>query len=442
MRRIFLLLCAMTCGSVEVSAAEQVSSLEFNGWRTASPRAEIGPTFSVRQDGGPDGRGGLMIEQDQREGLSGGWVKTYEIEGGAHYRITAFRKTCGLENPRYQTYVELLFHDANGNLVINRQTGVRSRPFYPPDEKTDAGGWTKFTGIYRAPIDATHATINLHLRWAPRGRVEWGGVSLRKSGPRPPRRVRLAAVNYRPHGGKTTLDNCRQLEPYIAEAAKQRAHLAVFGECITNVGNGLSYLEAAESVPGPSTDFLAELARKYHIYLVTSLYERVDHLVYNTAVLLSADGKLVGKYRKTCLARDEYRSGIAPGHRLPVFDTPFGKVGMMICFDVHMPEVARGLAANGAEIIAMPINGGDPDLARARVIENQVYLVTSSYSVNDDWMQTGVWDLSGKLLARATKKNTVVLAEIDLSKQHFWRGNMGDFKSRLRHERATVPLPK
>ena len=115
---------------------------------------------------------------------------------------------------------------------------------------------------------------------------------------------------------------------------------------------------------------------------------------------------------------------------------------MMICFDVHMPEVARGLAANGAEIIAMPIMGGHPALAKARAIENQIYLVSSTYGINDDWMQTGVWDLAGELRSRATQENEVVVTEIDLAEQHLWRGNMGDFKSRLRHERPSVNLPE
>ena len=238
------------------------------------------------------------------------------------------------------------------------------------------------------------------------------------------------------------MDNCRQMKPYIAQAAKKRADLVVLGECITLVGNGLSMVDVAEPVPGPSTDYLASLAREHNLHIVTSLHERVGHLIYNTAVLLGPDGKLVGKYRKVCLARDEYRTGTAPGRSFPVFDTHIGRIGMMICFDVHMPEVARGLAANGAEIIAMPIMGGHPVLARARAIENQVYLVTSTYSVNDDWMQTGVWDLSGELVVRATEKDSVVVAEVDLSEQHFWRANMGDFKCRLRHERPAVPLPK
>jgi len=418
------------------------NSQEFNGWRSFSPRHEIRPDFLINRAGGPDGQGSFVIKHDDREGLDGAWAKTFEIEGGCHYRVTAYSQLNNVSSPRYHTYVELLFHDADSDLVLNRRTGVQSRPFYPPNVETDLKGWMKFTAIYRAPTDATHATVKLHLRWEPQGQVEWGGVTLIKTGPRPSRKVRLAACNYRPRGGKTTLDNLLQLRPYVAQAAKQSANLLVLGECITSVGTDLSHVEVAEPVPGPSTNYLGRMAKENNLYIVTTLNERVGHLIYNTAVLLGPGGKLVGKYRKICPARGEYRKGIAPGRQFPVFNTDIGKIGMMICFDVHMPEVARGLAANGADIIAMPIMGGHPALARARAIENQIYLVTSTYSVNDDWMQTGVWGLSGELLVRTTEKDSIVIAEVDLSEQYFWRANMGEFKGRLRHERPAVEMPK
>lgn len=347
-----------------------------------------------------------------------------------------------MENPRHHSYVELLFHDAAGNLVRNPKTGLNSRPFFARVVDEDGRGWTEFSDIFYAPPAATHAAVKLHLRWEPNGQIEWGEVSLERSPPRTARKVRLAAINYTPKGGKTALDNCRQLDVHVARAAEMQADLAVLGECITSVGNGLSREAAAEPIPGPSTQYLARLADKHKIYIVTTLYERVDHRIFNTAILLDPAGELLGTYRKMCPARGEYRGGIAPGEEFPVFDTELGKIGLMICFDVHMPEVARGLAANGAEIITMPIMGGHPDLARARAIENQVYLVSSTYSINDDWMQTGVWDLNGRLLVRALEKDVVVVAEVDLSEQNFFPGNMGDFKSRLRHERPAVALPK
>ena len=85
--------------------------LEFSGWKPFSPRDEIRPNFAVEESGGPDGSGGLVILHDEREGLDGAWKKTYEVEGGSYHRIRAFAKTSGVANPRYHTYVELLFHE-------------------------------------------------------------------------------------------------------------------------------------------------------------------------------------------------------------------------------------------------------------------------------------------------------------------------------------------
>lgn len=464
-----LIIAAATTSVPVLHADERIAplphahDLEFDGWTPFSPRNEIRPTFEVKPYGGVDGQTAMSIQLDRRQGLDGAWAKTFEIEGDCHYRVTAFRRTNGVKNPRYSTYVEVLFHDAEGDLVpdprirpsvvgrvrpaaqATRLVGpkpVQSRPFYLPVAESDHCGWTKFNDILQAPAAATHATVKLHLRLAPSASVEWSGASLVKSAPPPPRRVRLAAANYRPRGGEDPADNLRQLVPHIAEAARREADLLVLGECITSVGNGLSYFDAAEPVPGPSTHFLGALAKEHSLHIVTTINERDEHLVYNTAVLLDPDGQLVGTYRKVCPARDEYRQGVTPGRAYPVYDTAIGKIGMMICFDVNEPEVARGLRANGAEIIAMPIMGGHPALARARAIENQVYLVTSSYSVNDDWMQSGVWGPSGELLVRATEKDTVVVAEVDLAERHFWPGNMGEFKRRLRHERPTIALPE
>ena len=82
-------------------------------------------------------------------------------------------------------------------------------------------------------------------------------------------------------------------------------------------------------------------------------------------MLIGPDGKLVGKYRKVCLPRGEVEGGIAPGSDYPVFATRFGKVGMMVCYDGFFPEVARELTNRGAEVIAWPVWGCNPLLARA-----------------------------------------------------------------------------
>ena len=253
------------------------AELEWNGWRPFSPRAEIRPAFALRNKGGPEGRGGLLVRHDDREGLDGAWSKTFKGEGDGHYRVTAFAKCAKVANPRANRYLELYFHDDKGQYVEDARIGVKTRPFYPLDQARDDRGWVKFSDIYQAPATATHATVRLHLRWEPGGEVEWGGVTFDKSAPRLPRKVRLAAINFRPKGGKSGLDNCKLCAPFIEKAANQKADLVVLGECITTMGNGLDHVSGAEPIPGPSTEYLAALADKYDLYLVTSLFENVGH---------------------------------------------------------------------------------------------------------------------------------------------------------------------
>ncbi len=167
-----------------------------------------------------------------------------------------------------------------------------------------------------------------------------------------------------------------------------------------------------------------------------SLYERDKHLVYNTAVLLGPDGRLIGKYRKMCLPHGEVEKGVAPGSDYPVFDTKLGKVGMMVCYDGFFPEVARELANRGAEVIAWPVWGCNPRLATARAAENHVYLVSSTYmQPKDDWMLSAVWDRTGKPIATTDNFGTVAVAEVDLGQPYIGPQNLGDFHSMIARHR-------
>ncbi|MCK4855389.1 MAG: carbon-nitrogen hydrolase family protein, partial [Bacteroidales bacterium] len=98
------------------------------------------------------------------------------------------------------------------------------------------------------------------------------------------------------------------------------------------------------------------------------------------------------------------------------------------CWDLQFPEVARMLTLQGAEVIFMPIWGGNLILARARAIENQIYLVSSSYG-----MKTGMFNLEGKLIAEATDESPVAVVTVDLNKQMLWPW-LGDLKNRIPRE--------
>jgi predicted amidohydrolase len=418
------------------------------GWEPVSQREEIRPAFSIDPRGGPRGGGAFVITAADSVGQHGWVQKSFPVSGGKFYRFEALRKTERVAVSRRSVVARIVWQDARGKAVpadvpASRQKEAGPVPLAEPEHPLDAGsdrqGWTRVTGLYRAPAKAVRAVVELHLQWAPRGRVWWSEATLEQTGPPPARKVRLATVHHVP-SGKSPRANCEEYAPLLVEAARRKADLVVLGETVPYVRVGKRPHETAEAIPGPTTDYFGGLAKRHRLHIVVSLYERDGPVVYNACVLLGPDGRLIGKYRKVCLPHGEIEAGVAPGSDYPVFDTRFGKVGLMVCYDGFFPEVARELTNRGAEVIAWPVWGCNPLLARARACENHVYVVSSTYTdAKSDWMISAVFDHSGKAIAQADRWGTVTVAEVDLSERYFWRNNLGDFRSMAQRHR---PAPR
>lgn len=392
------------------------------GWHTWAARPEIAPRTFVDSVHYRHAPGSLAISGNSNAAAYGGWEYTAPgVQAGKWYRFVAYYRADGLQDERRQVVSRLDWKKVDGNRA--------GHPDYVyASERT--GEWTRVWIEAPAPEGSAAVNLQLYLQNAPYSTLWWDEISLEEV-PAPPKRlVRVASVNLRPRGTHSAQESVGQFVDVIEKSVAAGTDVILLPEGITVVGTGKVYPDVAEKVPGPTTERLAQVARAKKAYIVAGIFEREGAAIYNTAVLIDRAGKLLGKYRKVYLPREEIEAGLTPGNDYPVFRTDFGKVGMMICWDVQYADPARALALRGAEMILMPIWGGNETLGKARAIENRVFLVSSGYDY-----PTYIMDPDGELLAIAREQGTVAVATIDLNRRYLesWLGDMRErFMKELR----------
>jgi predicted amidohydrolase len=195
--------------------------------------------------------------------------------------------------------------------------------------------------------------------------------------------VSLAAAQFNPHLGNKDY-NLSRMQSMLIEAVRAGVQLVVFPECAVTGYNFASLDDArsvAEPVHGPSVGALVQACHEVNVHLIAGTLRTEGESVYNTALLIGPGG-VIGTYDKAHLplcGADKFTACGNTGFN--VYETPFGRIGMLICYDLRFPEAARALALQGADIIALPTNwptGADtaPEfMVRARAFENRVFVV-------------------------------------------------------------------
>jgi predicted amidohydrolase len=240
--------------------------------------------------------------------------------------------------------------------------------------------------------------------------------------------MRVAVAQLEPRLG----EKARNLDACLArmeDAASAGARLLVLPECAIPgymFDSAAEALPFAEEIPGPATGALEDACLRLDLYVVCGLLERDADALRNSAVLIGPDG-LIGTYRKTHLPFLGVDRFTLPGDEFPVYETPLGRIGLEICYDLRFPEVTRTLALKGADLVAHPTNF--PMAAKvqtdvitlARAAENRIYLLTANRVGKERWGEFCGWsqivDPYGKRLAEAgATEEALLVAEVDVEK--------------------------
>jgi predicted amidohydrolase len=384
-----------------------------DGWYVAAPRPALRPQFGLDAEMRRSGRWSATARGAGNRHCFGKWGQVVPVTGERWYRASVVFRAEGIEDVNVNLLIALVWQmpgKANRNCPTDHVSAFRRLP----------DGWMLGEGIFHAPSGCAALDVELYFRFAPHGTVWWDSVRVEEVAAPATRLTTLAAVRWRPDEVSTPERNLAQLGDLLDKAGHLGADLVCLPEMLNKGGRrDASYDEVAEELRGPTYQLLARKARQFGMYVLGCIYDRDGDFIFNTAFLTDRAGELVGTYRKVHLYWPEEREGVSPGDAFPVFQTDFGTVGVMICYDSWFPEVARVLGLKGAEVVLFPNAGYGEEQVLARPGDNAVYLVASAMN-----SPSLIATPDNKVLARTTV-NGVVAATVDLNERGTAHPNAG-----------------
>lgn len=251
---------------------------------------------------------------------------------------------------------------------------------------------------------------------------------------------------------KDKIQNIRTAGTYIEKIKAENPDFVILPEMFCCPYQTENFPVYAEKEGGPSWQAMSDYARKYHIYLIAGSMPEADDVgnVYNTSYIFDRDGKQIGKHRKAHLFDINVKNGqyfkesdtLTSGDHATVFDTEFGKMGVMICYDIRFPEFARTMVLDGARMIFVPaafnMTTGPAHWEltfRARALDNQIYMLGCAPARDTQagyisWGHSIVTDPWGKVMEQLDEKEGILIEEIDLDREEQIREQLPLLKHR------------
>ncbi|HUT24331.1 MAG TPA: carbon-nitrogen hydrolase family protein [Sumerlaeia bacterium] len=385
-----------------------------DSWELKSPYEFLKPSFKLARRGGRR----ALLAAGAGNANCAGWIQTpLEVRGGKTYRMRVSFEMTPDVNPHRHLLFALYGEGFNNGVFRYRRAG-----------KGKAVGEGRFLVPGKGRIAAT-ARIYFHL--SAEGKVWVREIALEECDPIPPRWVRVACTK--------GAGDLKKWAKVLDAAGRAKADLALLPETFKSE-------HKPEPTNGPSAQLMASKARQYGM-VVSGTFQHKDPkagLVFNSAMLYDRKGRRIGRYDKNHPYSPEWlHEGVSPGNEVEVFQTDFGKVGIIICYDSWFTDVTELLALKGAEIVLFPNAGYCRGLMPARAADNCVRFAVSSLGT-----EIGVWDTSGAEVAapdadptrcagpEKTFRNVktkmvddvkILFADLDFSKSpspHNWGGPM------------------
>lgn len=213
-----------------------------------------------------------------------------------------------------------------------------------------------------------------------------------------------------------------RMEDALAAGAKLLVTIEAFNVLVKPQDERYDFSDFAEPKDGALMKRFSALAERYSAYIVAGLHTLEEGKVYNSAVLFAPSGKIEGIYHKVHLPAGEELYTL-PGDSYEVYETPYGNIGMLVCWDLQYPEAARILALKGADIIVCPTWGCEMTYVPARAYENSVTLAVAMgipanvplWEINSP---SCIIDNMGRVVAMARREGEdLIFADIDIKKE-------------------------